>query len=265
MPSKEREPAPLSAERWAELAKPLRRYAPAGSAAAAWEHDFRLRVDEVVALFRDRETPAGEWVNRALPLFELAIRTAGSHRRSAEIAASMPHLLSARAKSPPRRATALAALREVEASAARLAAAIEAAILDPWLNATVGSEVIRREARKFSAELHSSPPAKPVAESVFADTRDALVEGAAQMALIRQAAKQGVNLLRGHQLRGRPPETGARIPALLLCAVAKHHAPAPGRGAIQRWRGDLFSFVCDVLSATGLPRVSPEFVERALR
>ncbi len=263
-------PVLLGDGQWAELVRPLRQYSADAGSAATWEGDFRRQVDAVVALFRDKEMPAGEWMQRAMPFLALAIKTAGSDRRLVEIEASMHHLLSARAKRPPRRATALSALREVEVRAARLGAAIEAAIGDSWLNVAAGSEVIKAEFRKHSAG-RSRPPApagksvEPATESVFAETRDALLEGTAHMAELRDAARQSIDRLQGHQLRGRPPETAARMPSEFLCAVAKHHVPTPGLGSLQRWRSDLFCFVRDVLSWAGLPSASYEYVERILR
>ena len=228
-------PVPLGDGQWAELVRPLRQYSAAAGSAATWEGDFRRQVDAVVALFRDRETPADEWLKRAMPFLELAIKTAGSERRLREVAASMHHLLSARTKSQPRRGSALSALREVEAQAARLGAALDAAIRDPWLSVAAGSEVIRAEFRKHSVEQRQPTgsarrPAESAIETVFGETRDTFLEGAAHVARLRDAARQSVNSLQGHQLRGRPPETAARMPGEFLCAVAKHHAPSPGRG-----------------------------------
>lgn len=51
------DPEPLSDEGWAELVRPLRQYASAGSA-STWKHDFRRQVDKAVALFLDRVAPA---------------------------------------------------------------------------------------------------------------------------------------------------------------------------------------------------------------
>jgi hypothetical protein len=263
-------PAPLSDGQWADLARPLRRYAPPDSA-STWDRDFRRHVGQVVALFQDSEAPAEEWVQRAMSFLAFATKTAGSGRRLEGIdAASMYRLLSARARSQPRRATALAAMRKVETQAARLGAALDAAIRDPWLSVAADSEVISAEFQKHLAERRlaaglDGAPAEPARDHIFAETRDALLKGTADLARLRDAAQLGIHHLQGHQLRGRPAETAARMPAKFLCAVAKCYAPSPSHGQVQRWRGDLFEFVREVLSASRLPRVTPEFVDRVLR
>jgi hypothetical protein len=76
-------PVPLGDRRWAELVRPLHRYSTAAGWAATWEGDFRRQVDAVVVLFRDRETPADEWLKRAMPFLELAIKTAEAGGSSA--------------------------------------------------------------------------------------------------------------------------------------------------------------------------------------
>ena len=264
-------PVPLGDGKWAALVRPLRQYsAAAAGSATTWEGDFRRQVDAVAVLFRDRETPADEWLKRAMPFLALAIKTAGSERRLREVEASMHHLLSARTKSQPRRGSALSALRKVEAQAARLGAALDVAIRDPWLSVAAGSEVIRAEFRKHSVEQRqptgsAGRPAESATETVFGETRDTFLEGTAHVARLRGAARQSVSSLQGYQLRGRPPETAARMPGEFVCAVAKHHAPSPGHGGIERWRSDLFEFVQEVLAQAGLTPVTFAFVERILR
>ena len=286
MPSKAREPAPLSAERWAELAEPLRRYAPEKSV-ATWERDLRQGVESVIALFGDKESPLFDWMNGAMPLVELVFSNAVRDferelsssnaarkvrlaiRRIQDLTNAFPHFLSARNEKQPRRATTLEALREVDTHAARLCDALDAAFLDPWLNVNMADEVLRAELRKrFGKLLVGSRPqeASQNDETLLTDTRESLRMGLVHVEDIRQVAQRGIALLQREQLRGRPSEASARMPAILLSAVVKHHVPAPPRGDVEHWRGDLASFVREVVLGAGLmKRVSLEFIETTLR
>jgi hypothetical protein len=107
--------------------------------------------------------------------------------------------------------------------------------------------------------------APPTDKTILADTRESLEEGLVRVEVICKVARRGIGLLQGKQLRGRPSEAGARMAAILLCAVVKNHVPAPRRG-VDVWRGNLANFVRDVLLQTGLMnRVSHEFIETTLR
>jgi hypothetical protein len=286
MANNPREPAPLSADQWAELVEPLRRYAPRRSF-VTWERDLRQGVEAVIALFADKETPFFEWMNGALPLVELvfsnavrdavpevtlsnaASQTRRMVRRFVDLTKAFPHFLSARDEKQPRRATTLEALREVDSHAAKLCDALNAAILDPWLNVNMFAEVLRAGLReRFAKVLVGSRPqgASQGDETVLTDTRESLHVGLVHVEDIRQVAQRGIALLQRKQLRGRPSEASARMPAILLSAVVKHHVPAPPRGDVEHWRSLLADFIREVLLETGLmKRVSHDFIETTLR
>ena len=235
-------------------------------------------MDAVIAFLADKATPTREWTAAAAAFLGLAITNAAREdrfraRRILELANSVPHLLSARAEKQPRRASALAALREVERQAAKLSDALDAAILDPWLNVNMAAEILRAEMLKLAAEFRAEkatstqPGARThTGNTILADTRESLEEGLFRVAVIRHVAQRGIGLLQSKQLRGRPSEAGARIPAVMLSAVVRHQVPAPHRGAVEVWRGDLANFISEVLLETGLmKRVSLDFIESTLR
>jgi hypothetical protein len=49
---------------WPDLVQPLRRYYPA-DVPSAWEQDFKIQVEKIVAVFTDEETPLVHWLPAA--------------------------------------------------------------------------------------------------------------------------------------------------------------------------------------------------------
>jgi hypothetical protein len=254
-------PPLLSDACWAKLVGPIRRYAASSGPAADREQDFRQQVTKLVMLFRDSRggrRPRG-WMSDFTDLWNAIALHPLDGRLAAALSAGRPYYESARRADAPLPGRARERLRQVEKRAAALRKAIIAALHDPWLDGAWDTEMTNPST--MSALLVRNVMAPETWTFLLRE----LTRGLNSVSEIGDAAKRSIEWFKVVQVKGRPPADALRLPAALLCALAKQYAPAPARRqGVERWRDDLAEFVGAVLRETGLPAVDREFLVKNL-
>jgi hypothetical protein len=252
------------------MVRPLRRYRPA-EAPATWEHDFKGKVDKVVALFADKETPLIHWLPVASALAMEILATA-TPTQLGSLRGNLPYLPSGRTGKLPLPAQTRKALTKVRNDAAKLASSLEAAILDPVMELALlaGFTIpvaLRNDARIFSPEGRQTVVQEALNAMATTDrtglagVRLRLVGQIHAIETIHATASAGLAMLDGRQLKGRSPKTPGRIPSLLILVTAQQFAPPPALGAgVGEWGSAVEDFVVQQVESAGLPEVDREFL-----
>jgi hypothetical protein len=255
---------------WADMARSLRRYRLA-EAPATWEQEFNAQVGRVIALFADKETPLVHWlpVASAIALEILATATPvqlGSFR------SNLPYLPSGRTGKLPLPAQTRKALAKVHNDAAKLSRSLQAAILDPVMEAALlgGFTIpvaLRNDPRIASPDGRQAVVREAVDAMATTDrtglagVRLKLVGQIHAIQSVQEAASAGLAMLDGRQFKGRSPKTPGRIPSLLILITAQQFAPPPTLGAgVGEWGSAVEDFVVQQVESAGLPEVDREFL-----
>jgi hypothetical protein len=276
---------------WANLVGQIRPYLLEG-AELNRDLDLRRQVTGIIAQFRDTETDTSEWLSQVSQLLLTVIPPADETKEDRLLdafASALPYLQTAREQEPPLLAVGRERLREVHRKAVGLDDAISSFLKDPWVGVVIQTESMVTGAEWKSKQDAASPETEvPLAEARprptekealllmidAAETRNfylsplctILSSALGTVSELSEITSAGVEWLEGLQARGRPPEAGARLPALVIALITRNFAPAPPRGGgVRRWREAIADFVCGVLAEAGLPSVTREFLEDSLK
>jgi hypothetical protein len=116
---------------WSDLVQPFRRYR-AADAPPTWEGDFKLRVDEIAAIFSDKETPLAHWLRSVQPAVQ-EILTKATRSQIGIFLSLLPYLPSGRTGHLPLPAQTRELLAKVRDDSIKLIDSLQAAIADPLM------------------------------------------------------------------------------------------------------------------------------------
>lgn len=257
---------------WSDLMLLLRRYKPA-DAAPTWEHDLKVEVDKIIAVFADKKTPLVAWLP-AVTVIAVEVLTKATPSQLESFLEHLPYLPIGRSGDLPLPARTRERLAIVRDDAVQLASSLQAAIVDPVMQVAGLAGfflpvALQNDQRIFTPEGRQAVVQEALDAMTTSDEtgltgiRQRLLGKLPTIEAVRKTASLGIEMIEGRQLKGWPPRTPGRAPSLLILVATQQYAPPPSSG-VEEWRLAVEEFVILLLESSGLPPVDREFVRANL-
>lgn len=218
-----------------------------------WERDLKLRVDEIVAIFADQETPLAQWLRSVSPTIQ-GVLTKATRSQIGIYRSLLPYLPSGRTGQLPLPAQTREQLGKVRDDAIRLINSLQAALDDPLMQVALFAgffiPVALKNDQRISFPEGRQEFVQQALDEMATDDRTGLAGVRLRLSrslravqFIRATATTGITMRKGRQLKVRPPKMSGCLPALLVLITAQHFAPPPASGAgVEEWRSAVDEF-----------------------
>ena len=234
---------------------------------STWEQDFKLQVEKIVAIFADKETALVHWLP-AVSMIALEVMTKATRPQLESFLEHLPYLPSGRTGEPPLPAQTRERLAKVRDDAAQLISSLQAAIVDPVMQAAQLAGfflpvILENDQRVFTPEGRQAVVQEALDAMATSDRtglpgiRLRFLRNLHAFEVVYETASVGVEMLKGRQLKGRPAKTPGRAPSLLVLVPAQRYAPPPSPGAgVEEWRLAVEEFLFAKFSPASQPWMS---------